>query len=129
MADLSWYEAGRRFGDRVLHFLCSLSRDPGSCVHRATSAFAIYGLWTLLVSKFVLGLDGMAIPLAGAAHIPPVRFLVFDALGAMFWSTTYATLGYIFSDQLDRVAAHIVGMGTIVLVAVAAALGFIVARK
>ena len=25
----------------------------------------------------------------------------------MFWSATYAALGYIFSNQLDRVAAHV----------------------
>jgi len=115
--------------DRVLHFLCSLSRDPGSCVHRATSAFAIYGLWTLLVSKFVVGLDAMAAPLAGAARIPRVRFLVFDALGAMFWSTTYAVLGYIFSDQLGRVAVHVIGMGTVLALAVALGLGFHIVRK
>ena len=129
VGDLAWYEAGRRFGDRVLHFLCSLSRDPGSCGHRATSAFAIYGLWTLLVSKFVIGLDAMAVPLAGAARIPPVHFLAFDALGAMFWSTTYAVLGYIFSDQLGRVAVHVIGMGTVLVLAVALGLGFHIVRK
>jgi len=129
VADLAWYQAGRRFGDRVLHFLCRLSRDPGSCAHRATSAFGIYGLWTLLVSKFVVGLDAMAVPLAGAARIPPVRFLVFDGLGAMFWSTTYAVLGYIFSDQLGRVAVHVIGMGTVLALAVALGLGFHIVRK
>ena len=129
LADLAWYEAGRRFGDRVLHFLCSLSRDPGSCVHRATSAFAIYGLWTLLVSKFVLGLDAMAAPLAGAARIPPLRFLVFDSLGSMFWSTTYAVLGYIFTDQLGRVAGHVIGMGAILALTVASGVGFYIVRK
>jgi hypothetical protein len=47
----------------------------------------------------------------------------------MFWSMTYAALGYIFSDQLDRVAAHVVGMGTVVVFAVAAGLGFHIVRK
>lgn len=43
--------------------------------------------------------------------IEPVRdglqFLAFDATGAVFWSAIYAALGYIFSNQLDRVAAHV----------------------
>ena len=30
-ADLAWYEAGRRFGDRILNFLCGLTRDPWAC--------------------------------------------------------------------------------------------------
>jgi rhodanese-related sulfurtransferase len=29
----------------------------------------------------------------------------------MFWSATYAALGYIFSNQLDRVAAHVARAG------------------
>jgi membrane protein DedA with SNARE-associated domain len=28
-ADFAWYGAGRRFGDRMLHFVCGLSSDPG----------------------------------------------------------------------------------------------------
>jgi rhodanese-related sulfurtransferase len=55
--------------------------------------------------------------------------LFFDALGALFWSTTYAALGYIFSDQLDRVAVHLARMGTVVALAVAAGIGFYVVRR
>ncbi len=129
LADLAWYEAGRRLGDRILHFLCGLSRDPEASVHRATDAFARHGVRTLLFSKFVIGLDAVAVPLTGAARTPPIQFLVFDALGAMFWSTTYAALGYIFSDQLDRVAAHLTRLGTVAALAVAAAIGFYVVRR
>jgi membrane protein DedA with SNARE-associated domain/rhodanese-related sulfurtransferase len=128
-ADLAWYEAGRRFGDRMLHFLCGLSLDPGTCVRRATGTFARHGVRTLLVSKFVVGLDAVAVPLTGAARIPPTQFLVFDALGAMFWSTTYAALGYIFSNQLDLVAVHLARMGTFVALAVAAGFGFYIVRR
>jgi membrane protein DedA with SNARE-associated domain len=32
IADLAWYEAGRRFGDRILHCVCSLSRDSEACI-------------------------------------------------------------------------------------------------
>jgi len=96
---------------------------------RATGTFARHGVRTLLVSKFIVGLDAVAVPLTGAARIPPTQFLVFDALGAMFWSSAYAALGYIFSDQLDRVAAHVVGMGTVVVLAVTAGLSFHIVRN
>jgi len=129
VADLAWYEAGHRFGNRVLHFLCGLSGGPASCVHRGTNEFATHGVRTLLVSKFVVGLDAMAVPLAGAAGIPRLRFLIFDALGATFWSMTYAVLGYIFSDQLDRVAAHVVRMGTVVVLAIATGIGLHIVRQ
>ena len=129
MADLAWYEAGRRFGDRSLHFLCGLSRDPEACVHKATSAFAKRGVKSLLFSKFVVGLDAVAAPLAGAGGITTVQFLFFDALGAVFWSTTYAGLGYVFSDQLESVAAHVARMGALIALAAAAALGFYIAHR
>src|SRR5579862_7981910 len=86
-------------GKQILHFLCGLSRDPEGSVHRATSAFAKRGVKTLLVSKFVVGLDAVAAPLGGASGTRLMHFVVFDALGAMLWSTTYAGVGYVFSDQ------------------------------
>jgi membrane protein DedA with SNARE-associated domain/rhodanese-related sulfurtransferase len=128
-ADLAWYEAGRRLGDRILHFLCGLTRDPGACVHRATDVFSRHGVRTLLISKFVVGLDAVAVPLTGAARISPMQFLVFDALGAMLWSCTYVALGYIFSNQLDLVAVHLARMGTVVALAVGAGIGLYVGRR
>ena len=126
LADLAWYEAGRRLENRVLHFLCGLSRDPGSCVCRATTSFASHGVRTLIISKFVVGLDAVAAPLAGAGRVPPVNFLIFDALGAVLWSGAYAALGYIFSDQLDLVAMHVARAGTFLALVIAAGFGFYV---
>jgi membrane protein DedA with SNARE-associated domain len=103
-ADLAWYEAGRQFGDRILHFLCGLTRDPGACVHRATDVFSRHGVRTLLISKFVVGLAAVAVPLTGGARTAPLRFVVFEALVAMLWSAAYPALGCVFSNQLDRVA-------------------------
>ncbi len=129
LADLAWYEAGRRSGDRMLHFVCSLSRDPEACVNRATSAFAGHGLRTLLASKFVLGLDAVAAPLAGAAAVPRLRFLVFDALGATLWTVTFVALGYTFSDRLDLVAARVIRMGASVALVLVAGFGFFLVRR
>jgi membrane protein DedA with SNARE-associated domain/rhodanese-related sulfurtransferase len=129
VADLAWYEAGHRFGDRILHCLCSLSGNPASCVHKATGVFARHGVRTLLVSKFVVGLDAVATPLAGAAGTPILQFLLFDALGAILWSAGYGTLGYIFSNQLESVAGHLARMGAFVALALAAGFGFYLVRK
>ena len=113
LADLAWYDAGRRFGHRILHFVCGLSRDPESCVQRADDTFARHGVNTLLVSKFVIGFDAVAVPMAGSAGVRPMHFILFDALGALFWSAGYASLGYIFHNQLDRVAVHLARMSII----------------
>jgi membrane protein DedA with SNARE-associated domain/rhodanese-related sulfurtransferase len=128
-ADFLWYGAGRRFGDRMLHFVCGLSSDPESCVDRATGSFARHGVRILLVSKFVIGLDAVAAPLSGAAAVPAIQFLLFDALGALLWTTVYTSLGYIFSEQLDLVATHVARVGIVLALAGAAALGFYTARR
>jgi membrane protein DedA with SNARE-associated domain/rhodanese-related sulfurtransferase len=129
VADFAWYAAGRRYGDRILHFVCGLSGDPESCVSKASSTFARHGVRTLLVSKFVIGLDAVAVPLAGAALVPPMDFLAFDVAGALLWTATYASLGYVFSEQLDLVAIHIARIGVLAALVGAAALGFYAARR
>jgi membrane protein DedA with SNARE-associated domain/rhodanese-related sulfurtransferase len=129
LADFAWFEAGRRWGDRCLHFLCGLSRDSEGCAGKAKRVFAKHGVRTLLFSKFVVGLDAVAVPLAGAGGVPVATFALFDSLGALFWSASYAVLGYLFSDQLDRVAVHVARMGVLLALAAAAVCSFYVAKR
>ena len=68
--------------------------------------FARYGRWSLVVAKFVPGLNTVAQPLAGILGMRRSRFLLVDALGALLWIGTYTGLGYLFSDQVERVAAY-----------------------
>jgi len=93
LADLAWYDAGRRFGERILHFVCGHTGNPESCAGRATAAFSKRGARTLLISKFVIGLDAVAAPLAGKHGISVLTFMAFDGLGAALWTITYTVLG------------------------------------
>jgi membrane protein DedA with SNARE-associated domain/rhodanese-related sulfurtransferase len=122
-ADLAWFEAGRKWANRILHFACGFSKDPNSCVQRADRSFARYGVESLLISKFVLGLDAVTAPLAGASGTTRLRFLVFDALGALLWSAVYTTLGYVFSEQLERVAGYATRTGELIAFLLIAGLG------
>ena len=128
-ADLAWYQAGRKFGGTILHFACGLTGNPLSCAHKATGAFDRHGIRVLLVSKFVPGFDAVAVPLAGQARVRILRFLVFDAVGAAFWTGTYTAVGYLFANQLDRVALHIAQVGTFLAIAIAAGLSFYTFRR
>jgi membrane protein DedA with SNARE-associated domain len=65
LADLAWYEADRRRGQRVLRLLCALADDPSQCIHNSKTTFAARGLPALLIAKFVPGLDAITPPLAG----------------------------------------------------------------
>lgn len=116
LSDTIWYEIGRRKGGRVLQFLCRISLEPDSCVRRTEDVFARHGARSLLVAKFVPGLNTAAPPLAGIFRMRFSRFLLFDAIGAMAWAGLFVLLGYIFSDRLERVAEHAVALGTWLLV-------------
>jgi membrane protein DedA with SNARE-associated domain len=115
LADWIWYEAGRRKGDRVLHFIHRFTRDPDFHDRRSKRVFARYGLPLLLIAKFVPGLDAVAPPLAGASHTSRVRFLAFDAVGACLYACVYGGLGYTFSHDLDRAAAYVSRAGRLLV--------------
>src|ERR1041385_6186593 len=104
LADLFWYFLGRYRGGRILKLLCRISLEPASCVRRPENLFIRSGTRSLLVAKFIPGLNTAAPSLAGVFRMPVRRFLIFDSLGAFFWVVTVISLGLIFSDQLEQLA-------------------------
>lgn len=112
VADSVWFRLGRRRGKRVLRFLCRLSLEPDSCVRQTENAFLKYGPKTLLVAKFVPGLNTVAAPLAGDSGIGMLRFLALDTLGVVIWSASYIGVGYLFSDQLELALGYIQRLGS-----------------
>jgi len=110
-ADAVWFELGRRRGYGVLRVLCRISLEAETCVTRTTGVFHRYGPKTLLVSKFVPGLNTVAPPLAGMMNMTAPRFLLLDGLGAMVWAGAYLGLGFVFRNELERIAAIIANTG------------------
>ena len=128
-ADWVWYEAGRRRGDKVLHFIHRLTPDPDFHDRRAKETFARYGLGLLVVAKFIPGLDAVTPPLAGTSRTGRLRFFAFDAIGASLYSSVYSALGYVFSHDLDRAAAYAGRVGAVLAGIAAAALLIYGVRK
>jgi membrane protein DedA with SNARE-associated domain/rhodanese-related sulfurtransferase len=105
LADFAWFQAGRFWGSRILRILCSFSADSRYCAQRARDVFARWGLRTLMIAKFIPGLDGVMPPLSGMQGAGVIEFLSFDAVGALLWSSCYCMIGYIFADRVNTVAA------------------------
>ena len=106
LADMAWFEAGRRRGQRVLRMLCALAPDPSQAIRNSKSEFAKRGLPALLIAKFVPGLDAISPPLAGMAGTSRLSFLLFDAGGSALWAAAYIGSGFIFAKELDRVVRY-----------------------
>jgi membrane protein DedA with SNARE-associated domain/rhodanese-related sulfurtransferase len=108
-----WFWLGRHWGNRVVRMICRLTSDPRGNYVRVNEIFQRWGLRVLLVAKFIPVVDGVSPPMAGAQGTPVHRFLLFDAGGALLWSSGYVLLGAIFADQLDRVIDGAERFGTI----------------
>jgi len=118
IADTIWFHLGRRRGRRVLRLLCRVSIEPDSCVRQTENAFLKYGMKSLLVAKFIPGLNAVASPLAGNSKEAYCRFVLYDGAGASIWSASYLALGYLFSEQLEKALAYASRLGSSLLVLV-----------
>ena len=129
IADVLWYEIGRRRGGKILGLLCRIALESESCVRRTEDAFQNHASRSLLIAKFVPGLNTVAPPMAGMTGMPLWRFLVFDALGALLWAGGATLLGYIFSGQLEYLALYLSRLGDVAVVLVALLLCAYILRK
>ncbi len=126
VSDLLWYQIGRRRGIKVLKLLCRISLEPDSCVRSTEDIFARHGARSLLLAKFIPGLNTASPPLAGVFKMPLARFLLFDILGAVLWAGSVVGAGYVFSDKLELVAAEGARLGAgLVLILVGGLAAFI----
>jgi membrane protein DedA with SNARE-associated domain len=129
IADNLWFALGRRHGAKALKLICRLSLEPDSGVRRTEHVFLRYGLRSLLVSKFLPGLNAVAAPIAGSSGATIGRFILFDALGALLWIMAYVSIGYIFGDRLETAMVYAGRMGSGLVFLVGALLGGWIAWK
>ncbi len=98
--DIIQFWLGRYTGWALLGFLCRLSMNPETCMLRSAESFYKRGKATLLVAKFVPGLNTMAAPLSGSMKMRFSQFLLLDAAGALLYITIYVLVGFVSRDFL-----------------------------
>jgi membrane protein DedA with SNARE-associated domain len=128
LGDSLLFWLGRRTGWSLLGYLCRISANPESCILRSAEAFYKRGRVTLVIAKFLPGINTMAAPLAGSMKMRPEQFLLLDFLGITLYVLTYSALGFAFSGFAEAVARqfHRVGRGAeyLVIAAVAGYVGY-----
>lgn len=126
VSDTAWFYVGKKRGASVLRILCKIALEPDTCVRQTEAKFAKFGNRTLLFAKFVPGLNTAAPSLSAVVGVPYARFAIFDFAGAVLWAGSFALAGFVFSNQLDRVAVALSRFGSgVVLLFVAVILGYI----
>jgi membrane protein DedA with SNARE-associated domain/rhodanese-related sulfurtransferase len=128
-ADVVWYAAGLRYGGRVLRTVCRLSISPDSCVRQTQSLFTRWGVWTLVVAKFIPGLGPISTALSGQTRVALPVFLLLDALGASLFVGVAIGLGRAFHSAVDSLLGTLASFGEVGLAVIVGALLVFVAFR
>jgi membrane protein DedA with SNARE-associated domain len=100
LGDTSQFWLGRYMGWGLLGFLCRVSINPETCILRSAESFYKRGKMTLLISKFIPGINTMAAPLAGSMKMRYWQFLRLDLAGSFLYSIAYLAVGFVARDFL-----------------------------
>lgn len=112
IGDLVWYALGRWRGRPVLGFLCRLSLNPDTCVGKTERFFLRHGMPTLLIAKFVPGVNTVTPPLLGTLGARVAPFLAYDTGGALLFSAVGVGAGYLLGfGVVGRAEAAVSSMG------------------
>lgn len=116
-ADIMWFELGKRRGAQAITFVCRLSLEPESCVTTTRNAFGRFGPATLVIAKYLPGVQTLAPASAGFVGAPWLGFLALDLLGALLYIAPLCVGGYYFQPQISAFALWLSevsgGVGTI----------------
>jgi membrane protein DedA with SNARE-associated domain len=100
---LFWFWLGRLRGARVLHLLCILSLEPDYCVRNTENVFRKLGPMSLVIGKFVPGLQTLAPPMSGLTGVSLLMFVVLNTLGSFLWAGIFVGLGIYFHTEVESI--------------------------
>ena len=122
LGDTVQFWLGRYMGWALLGFLCRVSINPETCILRSAESFYKRGKVTLIIAKFIPGVNTMAAPLAGSMKMRFGQFLRLDFLGALVYALTYLLVGYLSRDFLAAILRGFRAAGLAMEIVVVAAL-------
>jgi membrane protein DedA with SNARE-associated domain len=129
MGDVLLFVLGRYMGWALLAILCKVSVNPETCILRSAESFYKRGRITLVIAKFIPGINTMAPPLAGSMKMRPRQFLGLDLAGAALYATAYIGVGFLARDFLaaNTRGFHLAGRA-VETVLLAAVIGYVIYR-
>jgi membrane protein DedA with SNARE-associated domain len=122
VGDAIQFWLGRYMGWALLGFLCRVSINPETCILRSAESFYKRGKITLVIAKFIPGVNTMAAPLAGSMKMRFSQFVRLEFSGALLYSLTYLLIGYLSRDFLATILRGFHAAGTAMEVVVILAL-------
>ncbi|CAM3918957.1 hypothetical protein GCM10027287_38230 [Bordetella muralis] len=122
LGDLVWFHGGKRYGERTLYTVCSLSLSRETCIARTENFFSRWGVRLLIVARFIPGLSLVSVPLCGAMAVRLRSFLWHDCAGVALWASSGLIIGGVFASQIEEIFALLSELGWRALVIIGSAL-------
>lgn len=119
VGDQSFYWVGRLWGARLIARFPSLeARFP-----RVADLLQRYPHWAIVGVRFLYGFRIAGPIIIGAAGVPPLRFALFNAIGALLWAPLITGLGWGFGHALSSLSSQVqrVEVGLLILAGLVAA--------
>jgi membrane-associated protein len=102
------YHIGKRYGRKLF-------RKPDGLIfrqeymQRAELFYERFGAKTMLIAHFVPVVRTFAPPVAGIAHMPYKKFVLYDAIGDTAWAVVVTLIGYWFGTKIPNIDHYILG--------------------
>lgn len=129
LSDIFWYGVGRLGAAHLIRVYCRLSFGSAACLTRTEEMLARFGPRSLILSRFVPGFRTFAAPMSGISGFTVSRFVFFDGIGALLWSSVVVTLGMFLADQINEIVEHMQVAHNVMLVVASSMLGLFIMMK
>lgn len=127
--DVLLFLTGRLSGWWLLGMLCRVSLNPESCILKSAQRFHRRGRLTLVIAKFIPGVNTIAPPMAGSMQMSVGRFLFYDIAGAVLYVGAYFAVGFAFGGVIEAFYHRAQSIGKAVQwLAIIAALAYVAYR-
>ena len=95
--DCCFFFLGRFFGHEIVKRRPNLYKRAD----RILALFEKYGVGIIIVLRFAYGLRTIIPTVIGMTKISALKFIFYDVIGGVLWSTTFIVGGYIFGSAVD----------------------------
>jgi membrane-associated protein len=117
------YWGGRLIGNPVIRRVISEKKRDGiqGYIHR-------HGAKAIVGGRMLAAVRTKVHVLAGAAHYPYARFVVYDALGCLIWALAFGLIGRLVGDAVG-VTSIVDRIGVVAVIGVALVIALAVAQR
>jgi membrane protein DedA with SNARE-associated domain len=101
------YTLGRTLGFYLITRLGRYVHFEPEKIEHVRAWYEHKGKYALIIGYFIPGIRHLAAYVAGSSKLPLPIFATFASLGAILWTGSFVTIGYMLGDEWTRLSASI----------------------